>query len=97
MAKAGAASRRAVKGETQPASRSKPKSPQPEANPARETRERKPLREIGPEGERGRKAGSRPRLKMPKPTCPGASGKKTQKPKIEPPWVRQRPRLPSRA
>ena len=36
-------------------------------------------------------------FKMPKPVYPKASGKKSQKPKIPPPWVRHRPlRLPSK-
>ena len=97
VVKAGAASRRKVKAGTRPASRSKPKSPQPEAAPVREARERKPLREITPEGERRRKPGSGSRLRMPKPAYPRASGAKPRKQKVKPPWVRQRPRLPSRA
>ena len=70
VVKAGAASRRQVKAETRPASRSKPKSPQPEAAPAPEAKGRKPLREISPEGERGQRARKRSRLKMPKPVHP---------------------------
>ena len=94
VVKAGAASRREVEAETRPASRSKSKSPQPEAAPAREAKGRKPLKQVGPEGERKRKPGSRVRLKAPKPALPKASGK-ARKPKIEPPWVRARPRLPT--
>ena len=93
VVKAGAASLRVVKAEARPASRSKLKSPQPEAAPAPEAKGRKPLREVGPEGERRRKPRKRSLLTTPKPTYPRASGKK---PKIEPPWVRNRPRLPAR-
>ena len=93
MVKAGAASRREVKAETRPASRSKSKAPQPEAAPAREAKGRKPLKENRPDGERRRKPGSRVRLKAPKPAFPKASGK-ARKPTIEPPWVRNRPGLP---
>ncbi len=93
VVKAGAASRREVKAETRPASQSKSKSPQPEAAPAREAKGRKPLKQAGPEGEKRRKPGSHVRLKAPKPMLPKASGK-ARKPKIEPPWVRNRPRLP---
>ena len=95
VVKAGAASRRAMKAEARPASRSKPKSPPPEAVPAREARGRKPLKEISPEGERKRKPRKRSMLTPPKPTYPKAS-EKARKPKIQPPWVRNRPRLPSR-
>ena len=95
VVKAGAASRRKVKAETRPASQSKPKSRQPEAVPAREAKGRKRLKQVGPEGERKRKPGSRVRLKAPKPALPRAAGK-ARKPKLEPPWVRNQPRLPSR-
>ena len=93
VVKAGAASLRVVKAEARPASRSKLKSPPPEAVPAPEAKGRKPLREVGPEGERRRKPRKRSLLTTPKPTYPRASRKK---PKIEPPWVRNRPRLPAR-
>ena len=95
VVKAGTASRREVKAEARPVSQPKPKSPQPEAAP-REAKGRRPLREIGPDGERRRKPGSRSQLKIPKPAYPKASGKQSQKPKIQPSWVRQRPRLPAR-
>ena len=95
VVKAGAASRRAVKGETRPASQSKPKSPAPEAARVREAKGRKPLREIRADAEKGHRAGKRSRLSKPTLALPKASGK-ARKPKIEPPWVRNRPRLPSR-
>ena len=96
VVKAGAASRRAVKAETRPASQPKSKSPQPEAAPAPEARGRRPLREIGPDAETRRRAGKRSKLSKPKLVLPKASGK-AGKSKLEPPWVRNRPRLPSRA
>ena len=99
VVKAGAASRREVKAEARPASRSKSKLPQPEAAPAREAKVRKPLKEIGPEGERGQRARKRSGLKVPKPVLPRALGK-ARKPKIQALWERARPRLlriPSRS
>ncbi len=93
VVKAGAASRRTVKAEARLVSQPKPKSPQLEAAPAREAKGRRPLKEISPDGERRRRPESRSRLKTPKPAFPRASGKAR---KMEPPWVRKRPRLPSR-
>ncbi len=96
VVKAGAASRPVVT-ETRPASQSKPKSPQPEAAPdapKERPRGRKPLREAGADATRHR-ARKRPKLKAPKPVFPREPGT-AGKPRIEPPWERARPKLPSR-
>ena len=95
VVKAEAASRRKVKAAARPVSQPKPKSPQPEAAPSREARGRRPLRELGAEGERRHRAGKRSKLSKPKLALPKASGK-ARKPKIEPPWVQNRPRLPTK-
>ena len=93
VVKAGAASPRVVKGKTRPASQSKPKSPQPEADEVR-PKERKPLREVGAD-ERRHRATKRPKVATPKPAYPRGAGK-AQKPRVAPPWERARPKLPSR-
>ncbi len=95
VVKAGAASRRKVKAETRPVSQPKPKSPRPGAAPTPEAKGRRPLKQIAPEGERRRKPRKRSLLTTPKLAFPKASGK-ARTPKIEPPWVRNQPRLPSR-
>ena len=91
VVKAGAASRPTIT-ETRPASQPKPKSPQPEAAPGPVAR--KPVAEGAGAGSRHR-ARRRPRLTMPKPVYPKASGEKPRKPRVAPPWERAGPRLPT--
>ena len=92
VVKAGAASRPTIT-ETRPASRPKPKSPQPEAAPVA-PRGRRPLREAGAD-ERRHRAKKRPKLAAPKPVFPKVAGDKPRRPRVAPPWERARPRLPA--
>ena len=67
-------------------------APRPKATKARPVSQPKP-KSPAPQADRIKR---RPRTRTPKPVYPRVSGRKPQKPKIPPPWVRLRPRLPSK-
>ena len=81
VVKAGAVSPRPkIKEEARPVSQPKPKLSQPQAAPAAPVKKPK----------------QRSSFKMPKPKYPKMAAKKSQKPKVPPPWARLRPRMPSK-
>ena len=84
-----------MKAETRPASQSPLKLPPPKAAPPERAKAEKPLAEV-PTVQGKHRARKRSRIRTPKPVYPKMSGKKSQTPKRPPPWVRLRPRLPSK-
>ena len=83
MVKTGAVSSRPkIKAEARPASQPKPKLSQLQTGPAAPVKRPKPKQRSG--------------FKMPKPKYPKIAAKKSQKPKVPPPWARLRPRMPSK-